>query len=69
LGSTASRLRRHHAEGEGNSSIAFPFLLYDAACICLKKPNKIDEAKRLIIGYFKKKEVPQFNPEIIFLLF
>lgn len=48
-----SRLRRHHADGEGVTNTAFPFL-FDAAFICLTKLIQTDGEKRLIIDYLEK---------------
>jgi len=44
-----SRMRRHHADGEGGRNTVFPFFILMLSPYALKKTHKKDGAKRLII--------------------
>lgn len=63
-----SRMRRHHADGEGGRNTVFPFFILMLSPYALKNPfKKWSEATSLPISQ-KIVEPIQFNQEILFRL-
>ena len=63
-----SRMRRHHADGEGGRNTVFPFFILMLSPHALKNPlEKWSEATSLSM-LSKMPEVLQFKPEISFRL-
>jgi len=63
-----SRMRRHHADGEGGGNTVFPFFILMPPPYALKKPTKKMEQSDSLSIFQKIIEALQFNSEILFLL-